>query len=117
MSVQFVKQGSRLTKAAAPADTNAATLYTVGADMLGAVLSGMNISGTSTSGSATVWWNDGSTDYLLLDAKAISANTTELYTFGNPFIKPGGSIKVKTSNANHLTFVLTVEQMTGRGTQ
>lgn len=109
MSVNFNIQANRQTFFSAPANTSAATIYTrpTGADTV--TLLDMNIA-ASGAASATVWLNDGTTDRLLLDTKAVSANTTELYNFGRPIVPTGGSIKVRTSSANNLTFTVTVAE-------
>jgi hypothetical protein len=112
MSVQFNTTGARATYFSKPADTNAATIYT-NSNVKFATLQAVNIAATGAA-SATVWVNNGSTDYLVLDAKSISANTTETYTFGNPVLQDGWSIKVKTSSANNITFTATVAEETGR---
>lgn len=114
MTLVILPEGQAVTKFAKPADTNAATIYTVPGAPARARLVGLNISGDVTSGAATVWINDGSTDWLVLDAKAISANTTEVYDFGHPILSAGHSVKVKTSAASKITFALTVSEMLSR---
>lgn len=107
MSIQLNQTASRQTFFSAPANTSAATVYTAPTAVARTVLESVNIAASSAA-NATVWLNDGSTDYLLLDTKAVSANTSEVYTFGNPVIVAGGSIKVRTSSANNLTFTVTI---------
>lgn len=111
MTVVLIGNYKTVTKFLVPADTNAAVIYTPPSDRITARLVGINIAGNATSGSASVWLREGSTDYPLLDAKAISTNTSELYEFGNPVIPYGNSIKVKTSAANNLAFTVTIAEM------
>lgn len=117
MSIQFQANASRQTFFSKPANTNATTIYSC-------VLSGGTSSGTATfeainiactgASDVTVWLNNGTTDYLLLDAFVMNANTQLLHTFGNPVMRDGWSVKVKTSNADDTTFTLTVAEETGR---
>lgn len=108
MSVTFPAPSLLGSSKAKPADTLAATLYTAPAAQAVVVVA-MNIAATAAA-SATVWLGDG-TDWLLLDAKAIAANTTETYTFGNPVLLSAHTIKIKSSSASNLTFVLTTAQI------
>lgn len=104
-------QGSQArTIASKPSDTNAATIYAPGTGATG-VLKYMNIAATSAA-SATVWWNDGSTDYLLLDAYSLPANTSVAFVFGEPVIRGDDSavLKVKTSSANNITFTARIDE-------
>jgi hypothetical protein len=113
MSASFTATASRQTFFSKPADTNAATVYSC-AIPGSATLESVNIAVTGAS-NVTVWINNGSTDYLLLDAFVMAANTQVLHSFGNPVMRDGWAIKVKTSNADDATFVVTVaEEMSGR---
>lgn len=112
MSAIFTASASRQTFFSKPADTNAATIYTA-SEVRSATLEAMNIATTGAS-DVTVWLNNGTTDYLLLDAFVMAANTQLLHTFGNPVMRDGWSVKVKTSNADDATFTLTVAEETGR---
>ena len=109
MSVTFLNNGNIQTVWSAPSGTSAVTAYTRPAGVDRVTVLGVNIAASSAA-SATVWINDGTTDRLLLDTKAVSANTSELYEFGNPIVPPGGSIKVRTSSANNLTFTITLAE-------
>jgi hypothetical protein len=109
MSVTINVPGNRQTIWSAPSGTSAVTAYTRPAGADNVTLLGINIAASSAA-SATVWINDGSTDRLALDTKSISANTAELYEFGNPIVPVGGSIKVRTSSANNLTFTITIAE-------
>ena len=109
MAVQFNAAARRITYYSKPSDTNAATVYTAPENILAVTLEAVNIAATGAA-DATVWLNDGSTDYLSLDAKSVSANTTEKYDFGNPVLESGHAIKVKTSSANNLTFTVTIAE-------
>jgi hypothetical protein len=107
MSIQISQTGTRQTFFSKPSDTNAATVYTASSGVVRAVLESVNIAATGAA-NATVWLNDGSTDWLLLDAKTLSANTNNVEIFGEPVLRSGHSIKVKTSSANNLTFTVTL---------
>jgi hypothetical protein len=110
MSVTFQIPGNIQTFFAAPSNTSAATIYNREAGVDNVVLVGLNITSTTGGAAATVWINDGSTDRLVLDAKAIAANTAELYDFGNPSIPIGGSVKVKDGTGSKLAFALTIAE-------
>lgn len=109
MAVSFNSAARRITFFSKPSDTSAATIYTAPTYILSTTMEAVNIAATGAA-DATVWLNDGSTDYLLLDAKSLKANTTEEYDFGNPVLEPGYAIKVKTSSANNLTFTVTIAE-------
>jgi flagellar basal body rod protein FlgG len=110
MSVSFEATGSRQTFFSKPANTTANTVYTCA---LGtgdtATLEAVNIAVTGAS-NVTVWVNNGTTDYLLLDAFVMAANTQLLHSFGNPVLRDGWSIKVMTSNADDATFTVVVAE-------
>jgi hypothetical protein len=105
MSVSFNLSGNIQTAYSKPADTNYATIYTVDGARR-AILVGMNIAVTGAS-NVTVAYNNGSTDVLLIDALSMSANTFRTDDFGNIALQEGWAVKVKTSNADDTTFVLT----------
>lgn len=108
MSAIFTGSAPRQTFFAKPADLNAATIYTA-TGVQKATLEGMNIAVTGAS-NVTVWLNNGTTDYLLLDAFVMAANTQVLHSFGSPTLRNGWAVKVKTSNADDATFTLTVAE-------
>lgn len=112
MSVDQDLQGSRQTFFSAPTTTSAATIYSVPTGVKSAVVVGLNIAATSGGAAATAWINNGTTDFPVLDAKSVSANTSELYTFGNPALKTGWSFKVKDGTGSKLTFTLTIVEET-----
>jgi len=99
--------GKPSTYVAKPADTNAATLYSVPTGVAQAQLVGIN---TAVNGAAniTVAVNNGSADYQLLWTYAMSANTQRRDTFGHPVLQAGWSLKVTTSNADDAAFVATI---------
>jgi hypothetical protein len=106
MAVSFNVQGNIQTAHSKPADTNYATIYTVPTGAHRSLLLGMNIAVEGAS-SVTVAYNNGSTDVLLVPAKSMAANTYETADFGNVALQEGWLVKVKTSNADDATFVLT----------
>jgi hypothetical protein len=106
MSVTFQINGNIQTASSKPADTNYATIYTVPTNVRRSVLVGMNIAVEGAS-SVTVAYNDGSTDVLLVPALSMSANTFRTENFSNVALQEGWLVKVKTSNADDATFVLT----------
>jgi hypothetical protein len=106
MAVSLNIQTNIQTAHSKPADTNYATIYTVPTGAQRSIMLGMNIAITGAS-SVTVAYNNGSTDVLLMDAVSKSANTSELHDFGPIALQPGWLVKVKTSNADDTTFVLT----------
>ena len=111
MSVSFNASAQRQTFFSKPANTNAATIYTCN-NVRSATFEAINIATTGAS-NVTVWVNNGSTDYLLLDAYAMASYDQVLHTFGHPVMRDGWTVKVKTSNADDPTFVLTVAEETG----
>jgi hypothetical protein len=106
MSVTFQVGGNIQTAHSKPTDTNYATIYTVPTGARRAVLIGVNTATTGAS-AVTVAYNNGTTDVLLMDAVAMSANTVRTDDFGNVTLQTGWVVKVKTSNADDATFVLT----------
>jgi hypothetical protein len=110
MPVSFESVGSRQTFFSKPANTTANTVYTCALGVGDtATLEAINIACTGAC-NITIWLNNGSTDYLLLDAFAVSANTSELGDFGNPVLRDGWSVKVMTSNADDATFTVVVAE-------
>jgi len=68
----------------------------------------------ATSGAdATVWWYDGSSDYLLLDAYTMQPNTTEQIPIPPLALRKDQKLKVKTSEANNLTFIAVIRENLG----
>lgn len=110
MSVNADFPGNWQVLFSAPTTTTAATIYSVPTGVKSARIVGLNISATTGGAAATVWLNNGTTDYPLLDAKAITANTAEKYDFGYPALKTGWSVKVKDGTGSKLTFTLTVAE-------
>lgn len=110
MSVSFNATGKRVTRFAKPTTTAASTIYTAPAGVVSATLEGVVIASGATGDSATVIINDGSTDWHLLSAEAITANTTETYEFANPVLGPGHAVKVVAGAGNILTFTVTVAE-------
>jgi hypothetical protein len=108
MSATIFSNATRTTRFAKPADTNAATMYTV-ESLPRAHLDSLNIASTGAA-SYTVWINDGTTDYLLADAISLGANARVDLDFGQPVLLEGWSVKVKTSSANNLTFALQIAE-------
>ena len=110
MPVQFNSPGARQTFFSKPANTTANTIYTCAVGAGGsATLDSINIACTGAC-NITIWLNNGTTDYPLLDAFAVSANTSEQGDFGQPTLRDGWSIKVMTSNADDATFTAVVAE-------
>ena len=110
MPVQFTSTaGSRQTFYSTPADTNAATIYScqVGAGGT-ATVEALHVA-TTGAANITAWINDG-TDHLVLDAVVQAADIAITYDFGNPVMRDGYLFKVKTSNADDASFMLTVAE-------
>jgi hypothetical protein len=104
-------QGVPVTVSAKPTDTNEATLFSVGqkpAVLVALVL--CNNDGSART--ATVQWNDGSTDYEIYTALSIAANTS---VFAEPFIAipAGGSLKITQGTASGITFTATLVESVG----
>jgi hypothetical protein len=112
MAVSFQSSGSRQTFFSKPANTTSNTIYSA-TNVRTSTIEGMNIATTGAC-NVTVWLYNGTTDYLLLDAYVMAANTQLLHTFGNPVMRSGWAVKVMTSNADDATFTLTVAEETGR---
>lgn len=92
-----------------PANTSAAAIYTVPTGVSRAQLIGMNIAALAAA-NASVFLNDGSTDYELVPTFAMGANTFRSETFGYPVLLAGYSLKVQTSSANNMSFYATVRE-------
>lgn len=102
------KHGIEATYAAIPADTNAATLYSVPTGIDHAHVDSINIAVNGAS-NVTVQVNNGTTDYPLLWTFAMGANTQRRDEFG-VVLQPGWSIKVTTSNADDACFVANIRE-------
>jgi O-glycosyl hydrolase len=110
MPVSFDSNGSRQTFFSRPANTTANTVYTCALGVGDtATLEAVNIATTGAS-NVTVWINNGTTDYLQMDAVVMAANTQVLHTFGNPVLRDGWSVKVMTSNADDATFTVVMAE-------
>ena len=110
MAVSFEANGSRQTFFSKPSNTTANTVYTCAlSDGSTATLEAINIACTGAC-NITIWLNNGTTDYLLLDAFVMAANTQVLHDFGNPVLRDGWAIKVMTSNADDATFTVVVAE-------
>lgn len=112
MSVRFNATGRRRTSFKAPADTTAVS-FTAVTEVT--VLEALTISATTGGAAASVWINDGADDWPLMDAVALSANTTQTYDFGNPVLQSGWSLKVKDGTGAKLTFTATFATQTRQG--
>ena len=110
MGVRFISErGTRQTFYATPADTNAATLYTCAVGPGGtATVEALHVA-TTGAANITAWINDG-TDHLVLDAVVQAADIAITYDFGNPVMRNGYLFKIKTSNADDASFMLTVAE-------
>jgi len=106
--VSFNSQARRETYFNSPTTTTTQTIYTVPSNIKAVTLDEICIASGATGAAASVWLNNGSTDRPLLLAKAISANTTETYSFGRPVMRAGNLVKVKDGTGNILHFTLTV---------
>lgn len=100
----YNERGNRQTEHSKPSDTSATTVYT--ATNVTATIESVSIS-CHNAGTATIIINDGSTDWTVLDQYAMSANTSEFFTFGKPELLDGHSIKVQSSTANYFTYSVT----------
>jgi hypothetical protein len=112
MSVSFNATARRRTAFKAPANTTAVSFDAV--DEI-TTLESLVICATTSGAAASVWINDGTTDWPLLDAKAIAANTTETYDFGNPVLEKTWALKVKDGTGAKLTFTATFATQTRQG--
>lgn len=89
---------------AAPADTNAATIYTCPSSW--ATIRAIHIAANGAS-NVTVAINNGS-DRHVLHTYALGANTYVTLNLGHPVLNNGDTVKVTTSNADDAFFTLTV---------
>jgi len=113
MPASFEAQARRSTYFKKPGDTNANTIYTCGSNTVATIEA---LSQTSEgAASATVWINDGTTDWVVQWAESLVTDSHHTETFGNPVLKPGWSVKVKSSVADKITFMLTVAEELGKG--
>jgi hypothetical protein len=103
--------GVLVSVAAKPTDTNEATLFTAGDK--GATLVALSLCNNDGSArTATVQWNDGTTDWEIYTAYSIAANTTVLV---EPFIHlpASGSLKITQGTASGITFTATMVERMG----
>ncbi len=103
--------GVPITVSATPADTNEATLFTAGTK--GATIVQMIVANvTSGALTATIQWNDATTDWDIYRAKSVAANDSLLF---EPFIHlpASGAIKITSSSGNGLTFTATLVERLG----
>lgn len=106
-------EGTRLSVASTPGDTNEATLYTAGNN--GATVVWLWISNAEgTANAATVKWTDSSasTDHPIYTARSVGANDS---VDKDLFIEldSGDSIKITSADADQLTFLITVIENLG----
>jgi len=99
------------TYVAKPADTNEATIFTAG--QKGALLVGIVLCNNDGSArTATVQWHDGTTDWEIVTALSVAANTT---TILEPFISipAAGLVKITQGTNSGITFHVTVVENIG----
>ena len=110
MSTLINIPGVRRSVASTPADTNEATLFTAGAK--GATVVWICISNRENAANlATVKWNNG-TDYPIYTSKSIAANDAEFKDL-HIELPSAGTIKITSSDADELTFTITVVESIG----
>lgn len=105
--------GKPKTYVAKPADTNEATIFAAGnapATLVALLL--CNNDGSART--ATVQWNDGTTDWEIYTALSVAANTSVL---AEPFIviPAGGALKVTQGTNSGITFHMTLVEDAGAG--
>lgn len=94
-----------------PANTNEATIFTAGnrgAEWVALVIANAE----SSANLATVKWGNGSTDYVVYNEKSIAADDSLIVDL-HIDIPAGGTIKVTSSDADELTFTVTVVESIG----
>ena len=112
MTAVFNAEARRSTHFKKPADTNANTIYTCGTGVIATIEAlSMTAEGAAT---ATAWINDGSTDWVIQWAESLTTDTHHTETFGHPVLKPGWSVKVKSSVADKITFMLVIAEELSR---
>lgn len=96
--------GQKTAVGSAPSATTLTTVLT-GDGYQHVVVWSVDIASSTTGANASVVWNDGTTDFPILDAKAIAAASVEKLEWFNGFhIGPDMDLKVQTSLADELTF-------------
>jgi hypothetical protein len=108
MPAMFNARGNRQTYPSKPSGTSAVTIYTC-ANVRSSTLEAINIA-TKQAVIVSVIVNDGTTDYDLFPAVSLPANIQLLHHFGNVVLLKGWSVKVQTSVASQVSFVLTVAE-------
>lgn len=94
-----------------PEDTNEATMFTAAGER--PVVAGIIIANAHSSAvAATVKWGDGSTDFPIIPAKSIPANSNMIQDLFLPLFD-GYTIKVTSGMADLLTFTLVVVERVG----
>lgn len=94
-------QGQPFLSSAKPANTNYATLYTAGNGY--AVVSSIIIAANDVA-TATVAWNDGTTDWVIVDAIPMAAGHTTVIDLKGFLLPKTALLKAKSSVASKITF-------------
>lgn len=111
-AAQVPVPGARRQVSSTPADTNEATLLTAGKENPTVVEIWItNLTGTAAN--ATVKWGDGSSDYSLIDTKAIAARDYLQAPCLIP-LRDGYTIKITSGTGNALTFTIVIVEFPGR---
>ena len=108
MPANFEARARRSTYFAKPGDTNTATIYTCSTGIV-ATVEGVSMTADGAA-TGTIWISDGSTDWVIQWAESLTTDTHHFESFGQPVLKPGWSVKVKSSVASKITFMLTVAE-------
>ncbi|MCP4410084.1 MAG: hypothetical protein GY807_20535 [Gammaproteobacteria bacterium] len=114
MSVFANIQGSRVTKGTDLTTTSATEVFTATSSTIEAVLA-ISIANTDASNTCTakVEWNDGTTDFVLVEEIDLAAKARQEYDFPL-FFKGSGSVKVTAQNADDLHVIVSSIQVPGR---
>ena len=110
MTSQLITYATRVVNFKKPAVTTYETIYSA-SNTTRAVFDHIAIS-CHINGSYSVAINDGTTDWVIADAVALTANSEpKALDFGQPVLLREWSIKVKSSVANAFTFMLTMQEI------
>lgn len=112
MTASVNVSGTRRIISSTPANTNEATLYTAPSGPNNALVEIWITNLTGSNANATVKWGDGSTDYSLIDTKAITARDYHKVECLIP-MRESYTVKITSGTNSALTFTIVVIEFGG----
>jgi hypothetical protein len=115
MTARTIVEGTRKSIGTDLTTTNPTAVLTASAETNYAVL-GISFANTDTLNSCDfkMEWNDGTTDFVLVEAVTVAASEAFYYDFPIFLLRGTGSVKVTAQNANDLHVVVSYVETQGR---